>query len=368
MAEEAHRDAVRVGFIGAGSVLWAYLQMIDRLAPRGIASAGPIGARRRERWNRILGRRPGAELVPTADEVIDSDVDVVAILTPARSHAELARLALEHGKHVLVEKPLAETREVGEELAAIARERGRHLVAAPFVHLAPTFRALWAEIADGSIGHVHTARGLYGVPTPDWNEWMVEIGPLVDLGFYNLKSLTSLLGPVIEVVAADSGGTGTRVEGIASDAMHLIVRQEGGALSSVVASWPIYAYRRPALELYGAGGTANLLGDDWDPRGYQIYRTEEGFWREVDPIDPTWLWTDGLRELVMAVREDRPPLANMDQDLHLLDVVEAARIAASSGRAVPVASRFEAIDLRLPAADVATRHIHDRTRSPQEQR
>ena len=231
--------------IGAGSVLWAYLQMIDRLTPRGIAEAGPIGARRRERWDRILARRPGAELVGTAEEVVTSDVDVVAILTSAESHAELARLALEHGKHVLVEKPLAGSRAEGAELAAIARERGSRLVAAPFVHLAPTFRALWSEIALGSIGHVHTARGLYGVPAPDWNTWMVRVGPLVDLGLYNLKSLTTLLGPAVEVVAADSTGTGARIDGTTPDVMHLIVRHDGGALSSVVASWEIHAYRRP---------------------------------------------------------------------------------------------------------------------------
>jgi predicted dehydrogenase len=355
---------VRVGFIGAGSVLWAYLQLIDRLAPRGIASAGPIAARRADRRDRILTRRPGAELVATAEEVVDSDVEVVAILTSADSHADLARLSLERGKHVLVEKPLARSREEGVALATLARERRRHLVAAPFVHLAPTFRGLWSEVVDGAIGRVHTARGLYGVPTPDWNEWMVDVGPLVDLGMYNLKSLTSLLGPVTEVVAAgeaiDTGRT--------HDVTQVIVRHESGALSSVVASWQVHAYRRPALELYGSEGTANLLGDDWDPRGYEIYRAEDRYWREVESTDPTWLWTDGLRELVAAVGEDRPPLANIEQDLHVLEVVEAAMLAASSGRVVTVGSRFEPLDLRLRTGDGAGGHMHDRTRSPEEQR
>jgi predicted dehydrogenase len=368
MQHEANREPVRVGFIGAGSVLWAYLQLIDRLAPRGLAVAGPIAARRRDRWEQILARRQGAELVPTGEEVLDSDVEVVAILTSAQSHAELAGLALEHGKHVLVEKPLALTRQEGDTLVSIAQDAGRHLVAAPFVHLAPTFRALWAEITDGGIGRVHTARGLYGVPTPDWNEWMVEVGPLVDLGLYNLKSLTWLLGPVTEVVAANSQEVGARPDDVAPAATQLIVRHAGGALSSLVASWQVHAYHRPALELYGTDGTANLLGDDWDPRGYEIYRRADRSWREFDPIDPTWLWTDGLRELVMAVREDRPPLANIEQDLHLLEVVEAARLAASSGQVVPVASWFEPIDLRLPGAEAASGHIHDHTRPPEEQR
>jgi predicted dehydrogenase len=365
---------VRVGFMGAGSVLWAYLQMLDRLVPRGLAQEGPICARRPETWDRIRARRPGALLVADPMEVVQSDVAVIAILTSAASHAELARLALEHGKHVLVEKPLAGSREEGAALAELARERRLHLVAAPFVHLAPTFRALWTEITEGAIGRVHTARGLYGVAPPDWNTWMVDVGPLADLGIYNLKSLTSLLGPVVEVNASETSATTTRpvaatqVSDSAHDVIQLIARHERGALSSVIAGWEIHGYRRPALELYGTEGTANLAGDDWDPRGYQIYRAAQSSWRDVEPIDPTWLWTDGLRDLVAALLEERAPLGNIEQDLHLLEVMDAAGTAASQRAAIRVISRFDPVDLRLAPDEIPQGHIHDHTRSPEEQR
>ena len=114
-------DPPRVGFVGAGSVLWAYLQVLDRLVPRGLALEGPICARRRETWPGLLARRPGAQLVETALEVVESDSDVVVVVTPPGSHAELARLALEHGKHVVVEKPLAGTRAEAEPLVAPGR-------------------------------------------------------------------------------------------------------------------------------------------------------------------------------------------------------------------------------------------------------
>lgn len=359
---------VRVGLIGAGSVVWAYLQMLDRLIPRGLAREGPICARRPEVRERLLTRRPRADLVADPMEVVESDVDVVAVLTSAESHAQLARLALEHGKHVLVEKPLAGSREEGAELAALARERDLHLMAAPFVHLAPTFRALWAEVEDGALGHVHTARGLYGVAPPDWNTWMFRVGPLVDLGIYNLKSLTALLGPVIEVIAAETRANPTRRRADPADVIHLTIRHEQGALSSVIASWEVHGYRRPALELYGTEGTANLLGDDWDPRGYQLYRAGDRAWREVDALDPTWLWTDGLRELVEALREARDPVANLEQDLHLLDVLDAARRSAAGRAAVALTSRFEQVDLRLTGDALGVGHIHDHTRPPEEQR
>src|SRR5690242_11879871 len=153
---------VTVGIIGAGNVIWAYFQVLDRLVPRGLASVGSVCARRKETWSELESRRPGLRLVADPADVVQSDVDVVLIITRPDSHEALVRLALEHGKHVVVEKPAAATRCGAAQLCHIARDRGLHLMCAPFVQLAPTFRALWRRIQDGAIGKVHTARGLYG--------------------------------------------------------------------------------------------------------------------------------------------------------------------------------------------------------------
>jgi predicted dehydrogenase len=147
---------------------------------------------------------------------------------------------------------------------------------------------------------------------------------------------------------------------------HVVLRHVEGAVSGVLSSQAIQRYRRPALELYGTDGTANLLGDDWDPRGFEVWRNEAGFWARHDAIEPTWLWADGLREAVVCVREDRPPLASLDHDLHLLDVVEAARVSAAERAAVTVESSFEPLDLRLELPS-RVEHVHDHTRPSDEQ-
>ena len=365
---------VGVGIIGAGNVLPAYLQVLDRLVPRGLAREGPICARQRETWPELLRRRPGAQLVRDARDVVEADIDVVVVLTPPASHAELTRLALEHGKHVVVEKPFAETRAEGEALARLASERGLHLLAAPFVQLSPTLRALWTAVHDGALGHVHSARALYGNAGSHWTTWYHSggPGPLAEAGIYNLKSLTTLLGPVVEVFAAEAVAVATRHAGgseIASpdpDVSHVVLRHVEGAVSGVVSSQAIQRYRRPALELYGTDGTANLLGDDWDPRGFEVWRNEGGYWEGHDAIEPTWLWADGLREAIACVLEDRPPLASLDHDLHLLDVVAAARISAAERAAVSVDSSFVPLDLRLEPP-LRVEHLHDHTRPSDEQ-
>src|SRR5262245_63693491 len=125
---------------------------LDRLIPKGQASLGPVCARRRERWDELRGRRPGIHLVAEPDEALRSDADLIVIITPPESHAGLVRRALENGKSVLVEKPLAATRSEGGELAKLADQRGLCLLAAPLVHLDTTFAAVWETSHTGGEG------------------------------------------------------------------------------------------------------------------------------------------------------------------------------------------------------------------------
>jgi predicted dehydrogenase len=308
--------------------------------------------------------------------VVESDVKIVLILTPPHSHPGLIRLALEQGKHVVVEKPFAPSPAVGRELADLAAAKGLLLLCAPFVQLAPTFRALWRRIQHGEIGQIHSARGLYGNAGSRvlWHH-QGEGPPLSEKGIYNLKSLTTLLGPAVEILAAEATAVVPRRVGETvidkpdHDVSHIILRHESGALSSIVSSNAIQKYRRPGLEIYGTQGTANLLGDDWDPRGFQIWRNQSQRWEEYEPVEGTWHWTDGLREAVLALSEDRAPLADIGQDIHILELIEAAHEAAVNRVAVCVTSRFQPLERgwREFGGQPAHAHVHDHTRPEDEQ-
>ena len=368
---------MRVGFVGAGNVLPAYLQALDRLAGRGWAEAGP-GVARSERSREALAQlRPGIRAVDRMDELLeDGDVEVVVLLTPPDTHAELAERLLAAGRHVVCEKPLAGDPATAAGLFAMAEDAGLMLLAAPFVHLSSTFRRLWTAVADGAIGQVHAARAHYGNPGSSWARWYHEdpLATLGDVGIYNLKSLAALLGPVREVTAVAATALPERHAGEEDsyspsdpDTWQLVLRHEGGALSSVLASHATYAYRRPAIELYGTAGTANLLGDDWDPRGLEVWREGAQAWELREPDDATWLWTDGLREAVAALRAGRAPLANPALDVHLIETIAAAGASAESGGPVTVESGFEPwTELRLAEAPPG-HHVHDRTRPADEQ-
>jgi polar amino acid transport system substrate-binding protein len=135
------RDAVRVGLVGCGnfsrSVLLPELNKIRTARIHAIAAASGANAK-------PMAKKYGAAYVTTdADQLFaDAEIDAVVIATRHHLHAELARKALEAGKHVFVEKPMAMNAEDAVALCALAKDRGRHLVVGHNRRYAPLTRKL----------------------------------------------------------------------------------------------------------------------------------------------------------------------------------------------------------------------------------
>ncbi len=364
---------VRLGVIGCGNVLGAYRPTLDRLRRLGHACVTIACGRAPQRDNArtALGEIP---FTLDAREVTGSpDVDAVLILTSMPSHAALARAALESGKHVLVEKPFATHRADALALADLAHRSPGHLVCAPFTPLSPTFRILQRRLASGDIGQPCTARARYGWSGPWWNESFYQPGGgcLFDLGIYAITTLTGLLGPVRNVAALTSIAipqreiNGHTLQVQAEDTAQVLLDFHQGASAVVTTGFTLQKYRSPALEIYGTTGVLQLLGDDWDPDGYEIWQNATGCWQTFPESHPDWPWTDGLRDLVDAIRLDRPPETRFDHAFHVLEVLLAAQQASREQRVVPVASRFAPLKPPAdpgPAATEPAHRIHDRTR------
>ena len=97
---------------------------------------------------------PGVRVTARAEEVLADPVPGVVIATPAETHYELARRALEAGKDVLCEKPLALTYGQGAELVQLARERGRMLMVGHVLEYHPGIARLRSLVAEGALGKV----------------------------------------------------------------------------------------------------------------------------------------------------------------------------------------------------------------------
>jgi predicted dehydrogenase len=297
------------------------------------------------------------------------DVDAVLVLTSMTEHGRLARAALEAGKHVLVEKPVATSLEEADEVLALAAGAPGHLVCAPHILLSPTYRAMHARVRAGEIGGLLTARGRYGWSGPDWSRWFYEPGggALFDLGVYNVTSLCGFFGPARRVTAMTGVAIPERlVEGEpvrvqAEDNAHVLIDFGDARFAVVSTGFTMQRYRSPCLELYGTHGVLQMLGDDWAPEGYELWGNTTGAWELHAESDPTWPWTDGLRHLVECVETGAAPVTRPEHAYHALEIMLAAQAAGGDGRAREIASDFPAPDLdRLGLPGGAAEHrVHD---------
>lgn len=147
--------ALRIGFLGAGTV--ARLHAAATRQTPGVELVA-IHDPDRSRAEAVAAAH-AATSVPDARSLITrSDVDAVFVLTPTATHAELAHSCLAAGKHILVEKPVAEDSRTIEDIAAHARRAGRLAVPGHnYLHL-PECARLLRHVHDGRLG---TVRALF---------------------------------------------------------------------------------------------------------------------------------------------------------------------------------------------------------------
>jgi len=153
--------APRIALIGAG--YWGK-NLLRNLGTLG-ALAGFHDSSEAARAT-ISGQYPEARVYGAVAELLSDDaVDGVAIATPAATHGELARRALESGKHVFVEKPLCLDLEEARELGALAERRERVLMVGHLLHYHPAFIALREAVERGVIGrlrYIYSTRASLG--------------------------------------------------------------------------------------------------------------------------------------------------------------------------------------------------------------
>jgi predicted dehydrogenase len=360
-----------IGVIGCGSVFAGpYAAMIDRLAARGRVHVSAVyDVDERKRRGAAARYDVDPDLGDPTALLVQDDVDVVLVLTSMNEHGPLATEALKAGKHVLVEKPMATSLEPARALLELSHHVDGLLVCAPHIVLSPTFRAVHEAAWGGAVGRLLTARARYGWAGPWWGEWFYRPGggALFDLGVYNVTSLCALFGParrvtaMVGVAVPERAVNGRTVHVAADDNAHVLLDFGEARFAAVTTGFTMQKYRSPALELYGEEGTIQLLGDDWAPEGWELWRNEEGAWLVYPESDPHWQWTDGLRHLVDCVEAGRSTVTRPEHAYHALEIMLAAQASGRDGVARAIESDFPAVvyDEEWVAAEAA-HHEHDR--------
>jgi len=193
--------------------------------------------------------------------VADPDVDIVYVASPHGLHREHALLAIEAGKHVLVEKAFTTTGDEAQEVVDAARAKGVFVMEAMWTRFLPTMEAVRERIAAGDLGELVSVTADHSQmldlsPGSRMIEPALGGGALLDLGVYCVSLAHAFLGPVTRVRAAgavDAAGVDHRGSAI--------LTHEGGRMSNVTFSMETLGSNRASI-----AGTEGVI--ELDPAFY----------------------------------------------------------------------------------------------------
>ena len=314
-----------------------------------------------DRATSVLGHRSGVEVTASLEEVLArDDVDAVAIATPARTHHVIAESALRAGKHVLVEKPLADSVASGQTMVELARSQNLVLMADHTYCYTPVVQRMRELVADGALGdvlYVDSVRINLGLIQPDVDVFW-DLAPH-DLSILDFVLPGGLTPTGVSAQGADPVGAGKSCVG------YLTLPLPGGAMAHVHVNWlSPTKIRRMVI----GGSLRTLVWDDLNPqqrlsvydRGVDLVqqsvdsadrRTATVAYRLGDTWAPALEEREALsvmvQELADSIHGGRAPVTDGASGLRVLSVLEAARTSLRARGALvdvtPVDARLELV-------------------------
>jgi len=313
-----------------------------------------------ERASKVLGARSGVHVTASLEELLArEDVDAVAIATPARTHHDIAVAAMRAGKHVLVEKPLADSVQAGRAMVDLARAQGLVLMADHTYCYTPAVQKIRDLVADGSLGDilfVDSVRINLGLIQPDVDVFW-DLAPH-DLSILDFILPGGLRPTGVAAQGADPLGAGKACVG------YLTLPLPGGAMAHVHVNWLSPTKIR---QMVIGGSERTLVFDDLNPqqrlsiydRGVDLVqqtvdsadrRTAQVSYRLGDTWAPALVEREALglmvSELAASIRDARASTTDGTAALRVLSVLEAAGTSLRArGSLVDVAATEPRLEL-----------------------
>lgn len=284
----------------------------------------------------------------------DEAIDLVLNLTVPKAHAPVTLAALEAGKHVYLEKPLAVTREDGLAILRLAKKKKLQVGCAPDTFLGWGLQTARKAIDDGAIGKPVAFQAYMMCPGHEhWHpnpEFYYERGggPMLDMGPYYLTALLNCLGSVKRVMGmasvaieertiSSSPKRGKKIKVETPDHVTGLIEFEQGAVGTIVTSFATrfaqYDGKNP-ITIFGTDGTLLVP----DPNGFggpvKLRKKEDADFVELPAMFAhQYERSVGLAEMALAIRDGRTARAGGEQAMAVLDLMLGFLDSSESGKA-----------------------------------
>lgn len=337
---------IRIGIVGVGKMGRTHIDALKDVAdgqavaltdPARLPDAGPN-----------LAREYGLDCEDSVESTVArKDIDAIIVTTPHALHAEHAVLAFEHGKHVLVEKPLELTLEKCDTIIEASRKAGRKLMVAQSHRYWEGDAISKRLLKEGAIGRLLMCRDVLASPgyrrfNPE-RAWFTDLslygrGGLIAWGVHDLDRLRWWFESDAESVFARSFSLRTDIPGDQTSDMVMVAFKNGGCAHL----WYSEALPPPGWKGFACG--AQLVGDeglmDVDPYNQvRVARKGTGKWETVydykqaeNPRQKAF--ADEVRDFVRCIVEDTPPPVTGEDGRAAVEMALAAYRSSETGEAV----------------------------------
>ncbi|TCC04259.1 Gfo/Idh/MocA family protein [Kribbella soli] len=341
----ANPEPLRVGMVGCGRVSSKYIEAIraaDRLILATCTDLNLANAQ-------AVADAHGFDVADSLEALLqDESVDIVLNLTPPHAHEAVTVSALEAGKHVYSEKPLATTREAARLVMHTAASSTCLLACAPDQILTGAMRGAREMIDAGRIGNPIAATAF--MMNRGHEQWHPDPagyyappggGPFYNRAGYYVGALINLFGPVAEVSAMGRITWPSREIKTGSKAGDLISVEvpthisanlafENGVIATVVMSFDVWNTSLPRIEIYGSEATV-VLPDPVSNNGNVLFLPQYESEAQNIPMRQSQDLGTGIRDLASAIDNNRQPILHAGLAYHIVDIMESVHVSITQG-------------------------------------
>lgn len=362
MAAEGNGKKLRIGIIGCGGIAnGKHMPSLSRLDNVELVAFCDIIEERAVKAAEKYGVEGAKVYIDYKELLEDKSIDVVHVCTPNKSHSFISVDAMEAGKHVMCEKPMAKSSEEARKMVEAAKRTGKKLTIGYNNRQRPDSVHLKKVCERGDLGEIYFAKAhaIRRRAVPTWGVFLNEEeqggGPLIDIGTHALDltlwmmnnyKVKSVMGNVYHKLgskkdAANAWGPWDPEKFTVEDSAFAFITMENGATIILESSWALNTLDviEAKTTLCGTEGGAdmrdglNINGEDFG----RLYNTKPdlasggvAFYdgkKESDADREARLWID-------SILNDTEPVVKPEEALVVTEILEAVYESAKTGRTV----------------------------------
>ena len=369
-----------IGLIGCGNIAETYFksqEYFNNINFIACADINQFSANECAKKNNILS-------MSVEDLLNYEEIDIILNLTIPQAHFEVTEKALNAGKHVYSEKPMAIKLSDAKKIIEIANQKNLYFGNAPDTFLGGGAQLSRKLIDEGSIGEVLTGSFIFafsGVQTfhPNPESWFKDGGgPVIDMGPYFFTSLVNLLGPAknirsrgmkfSETRTIETGPKKNKEFSVDIPTSYMLdLAFDNGAIIQGFLSFDVQNHARNHMELYGSkgsivvpdpnmfGGPVSIskeLGSEWNE-----YSVEDMLLGKTNIVNHSGRSNEapkqanyrgiGLSEMIHAIENNKPHRCSGELAFHVLDIINTAIDAAKNNKEMEIKSTCTKPDVFL---------------------